>query len=79
MSNVINIEDCLVPMELKALRESLLESRREVSENSGISYSSLSNLENGKDVQFSTVIKYADYLGYDIVLKKKKPVVIIDV
>lgn len=79
MSKCINIEDCLVPLELKKIRESRLITLTEVSENTGLSSSAISNLEHNKNVGIKTLITVADYLGYEIYLRKKKPEVIIDI
>lgn len=77
--SAINISDCLVPIELKKIRENKMIPISEVSEETGLSYSVISNIEHNKNVNFLSVITYANYLGYDIVLKKKKPERIIDI
>lgn len=77
--NIINISDCLVPIELKKIRENKMIPISEVSEETGLSASVISNIEHNKNVNFISIVKYADYLGYDIVLKKKKPERIIDI
>lgn len=78
-NKVINIEDCLVPLELKKIRESKLITLTEMSEETGLSTNSISNLEHNKNVGIKTLITVADYLGYEIYLRKKKPEVIIDI
>lgn len=78
MGITIQIEECLVPVELKKVREKKMITITEASTETGLSASVISNIEHNKDVKFSSIIKYADYLGYDVYIRKKKlPVVVI--
>lgn len=76
---IINIEDCLIPSELKNIRLSKMYSISEVSEGTGLTSNMISRIENNNNVNFQAIITYADYLGYELCLKKKKKVMVIEI
>lgn len=75
----INIKDCLVPIELRKIRETKLITMKEVSEDTGLSTTVISNIEHNRNVSLKSLVAYADYFGYEITITKKKPEVIIDI
>lgn len=73
------MKDCLVPIELRKIRETKLITMKEVSEDTGLSTTVISNIEHNRNVSLKSLVTYADYFGYEITITKKKPEVIIDI
>ena len=71
----------LISYELKNLRLSKSLTQSQVSEETGLSVRTISNIENNKYFTFQDLVNYCDFLGYDLVLKKKKlpTIIIIDI
>ena len=75
----LNLSDILVAKDLSKIRQSKGLSISEISEETGLTRSMISNIERSQNVGLYNIIKYADYLGYDVILKKKTPAKIVDV
>ena len=78
MNNELNLTDILVSKELSKIRQSKGISRTTASEETGLTPGMISSIENSHNVGLHNIIKYADYLGYEIILRKKNPSKIID-
>ena len=59
-------------MHLHAIRQRYGWTQQDIADATGMSPSTISRVETGKDVDLSTIIKYADAIGYEIVLRKKE-------
>ena len=75
----LNLSDILVAKDLSKIRQSKGLSISEISEETGLTRSMISNIERSQNVGLYNIIKYADYLGYDVILKKKKKKKIVDI
>ncbi len=74
----INISEMFVCRDLHDIRQTKGISRKDVAEETGLSESMVGNIENGQNVGFHNIVAYADYFGYDVILRKKKPTKIVD-
>lgn len=74
----INISEMFVCKDLHDIRQTKGISRKDVAEETGLTESMVSNIENGQNVGFHNIVVYADYFGYDVILRKKKPTKIVD-
>ena len=61
----LNLSDILVAKDLSKIRQSKGLSISEISEETGLTRSMISNIERSQNVGLYNIIKYADYLGYD--------------
>ena len=61
-----------LPMHLPAIRQRYGWTQQDIADATGMSPSTISRVETGKDVDLRTIIKYADAIGYEIVLRKKE-------
>ena len=69
----IFLQDKMIRMDLVKIRKSKGLTQQQVAEKSGLSISTISNIESG-DNSYTTrsLIMYAEALGYDIRIKKKE-------
>ena len=74
----INISEMFVCRDLHDIRQTKGISRKDVAEETGLTESMVSNIENGQNVGFHNIVAYADYFGYDVILRKRKPTKIVD-
>lgn len=75
---VMEANDNKLSYELKKLRKSKDLTQAEISEETGLSVRTISNIENNKYATIQDVLTYCDALGYTVELKKKKtPTVIV--
>lgn len=69
----VYLQDKMIRMDLLKIRKSKGLTQQQVAEKSGLSVSTISNIESG-DNSYTTrsLIMYAEALGYDIRIKKKE-------
>lgn len=69
------LQDAFLRMDLIKVRKSKGLSQKDIAEKSGLSISTISNIENTKDQRSYTIrslVLYADSLGYEITMRKKE-------
>lgn len=74
----MSVKDVL-SSDLKRIRTSKIKTQAEMSELTGLSVRTISNIENNRNVSLADFLLYADALGYTMELKKKEnKIVVID-
>lgn len=69
------LQDAFLRMDLIKVRKSKGLSQKDIAEKSGLSISTISNIENIKEQRSYTIrslVLYADSLGYEITMRKKE-------
>ena len=72
MNNVdVYVQDQFIRMRLTNIRKSHGLTQKQLSEISGLSTATISNIEKGENYTLKSLIRYAEALGYEINIDKK--------
>lgn len=72
MNNIdVYVQDQFIRMRLTNIRKSHGLTQKQLSEISGLSTATISNIEKGENYTLKSLIRYAEALGYEINIDKK--------